>query len=182
VTWTRLPAEFVTDPVLLALPRGVRLLHVEALCWSNGVGTDGSIPTHVLSRLTDEPEPREAAGQLVAAGLWTVTPEGWTIARFLDAQPSADDVKESARLNALRTKRWRYHREGRHDLCSPERCDAARDAARAAARPTDRPSDRKGGQDGKGGTEDASQPTDQETSRRLVEEQWRKDHPGWTEP
>lgn len=132
MTWTKLPAEFLNHVQLLELPRGTRLLHVEALVWCNAAGTDGRIPVAMISRFTDEPDPRAAAGQLVEAGLWSMEAVGWRITDFLEMQPSADDVKRRAALNAERSKRWRYHRDGDHHLCSLGRCNAARAASRAA--------------------------------------------------
>ena len=69
MTWTKISDTFNDDPVLLRLTRGVRLLYIEGLIWSCKHETDGCIPGHVLVRITDEPEPHEAAGHLVAAGL-----------------------------------------------------------------------------------------------------------------
>jgi hypothetical protein len=133
MTWTKLGAEFGTDPDLLALPRGVRLLHVEALVWCNAHGTDGRIPAHMLARLTDESDPEAAAAMLADCGKWRMTATGWEISAFLADQLSAAEVAERNEQNRIRTNRWRNHREGRHHLCLPEKCDAARDAARNAA-------------------------------------------------
>ena len=55
MTWAKLTDTFNDDPVLLGLPRGVRLLHVEAIVWCCKHETDGRIPRHVLTRITDEP-------------------------------------------------------------------------------------------------------------------------------
>jgi hypothetical protein len=123
MTWTKLPDGFNDDPALLGLPRGIRLLHVEALVWSNAHGTDGALPRHVLARITDEPDPGIAAEQLVAAGLWTETDEGWAIA-FGDQLP-AKEVKERREATALRTRRWDHHRRDIHDLCLPRWCAKA---------------------------------------------------------
>ena len=133
MTWTKLPDGFNEDPVLLELPRGIRLLYVEALVYSNAHGTDGKLPRHVLSRVTDEPDPVAAAEQLVAAGVWDATDAGWSIA--FDDQLPAKEVRERREATALRTKRWDHHRRGQHDLCRPGYCKqaSASDAASGGA-------------------------------------------------
>jgi hypothetical protein len=123
MTWTKLSDGFNDDPDLLALPRGIRLMHVEALVWSNAHGTDGKVPRHVLTRITDEPDPAAAAEQLVAAGLWTLTVAGWSIA-FGDQLP-AGEVQKRREATALRTRRWDHHRNDIHDLCLPRYCKQA---------------------------------------------------------
>src|SRR5438105_2184391 len=83
----------IEHPALLDLPRGVRLLHIEATVWSKFHQTDGHIPASSLRRITDEPDYQTAAAALVAAGLWAVTATGWTIVGFLDKQMSAERVR-----------------------------------------------------------------------------------------
>ena len=89
MTWAKLSDTFIDDPVLLGLPRGVRHLYVEGIVWSCKHETDGRIPRHVLARITDEPEPHEAAGHLVAASLWHATDDGYEVVDFLSNQPRA---------------------------------------------------------------------------------------------
>lgn len=60
----------IEDPALLTLPRGVRLLHLEALVWCKTRLTDGFVPTGALPRMTDENDAEEGADMLVGAGLW----------------------------------------------------------------------------------------------------------------
>jgi hypothetical protein len=125
MTWTKLGSEFITDPVMLALPRGARLLHIEATIWSNQHGTDGRIPAHVLRRISDEDETHEAAKALIAAGLWSEQLDGWLIADFLENQPSAEDVERTRHLDRQRQRRKRQHRNGDHSLCDTKYCRTA---------------------------------------------------------
>ena len=143
MTWTKVGEEFLGDPVLLGLPRGVRLLSVEALVWSNQQGTDGRIPRHMLPHLTDEPDAEVGASQLVVVGKWAATEAGWEIVRFLEDQWSAADV--AALVPRLWSRCHRWHRQGRHDLCLPGRCpnapshassNASRDATPYRSGPT----------------------------------------------
>ncbi len=48
IAWTKLAVDFADDSTLLSLPRGVRVLYIEGLLYSNRQGTDGYIPGHVL--------------------------------------------------------------------------------------------------------------------------------------
>jgi hypothetical protein len=117
MTWTKLGGEFRDDPKLLTLPRGIRLLHVEALTWSNEHTTDGEIPRHALSRITDEPKPEKAAALLASAGLWQETENGWAIVDFLVDQLSAAKVRKDKQLTAARQRRFKLHGLGDHSEC-----------------------------------------------------------------
>jgi hypothetical protein len=124
VTWTKISDMFIDDPVLLRLARGVRLRYVEGNVWSCKHGTDGVIPRHVLARITDEPEPHEAAGHLVAAGLWLATDGGYEITDFLVNQRSAQEVEVSPANSRARQERHRRHQNRDHTLCDPRYCQA----------------------------------------------------------
>lgn len=126
MTWTKLGQEFITDPTMLGVPRGARLLHVEATIYANMHGTDGAIPRHVLQRITDEPDAARAVASLVAAGLWQVDGAGWLLLDFADKQRSAEDVDRLRRRNAERQRRYRQHSLGDHSLCEPRYCRSAR--------------------------------------------------------
>jgi hypothetical protein len=126
MTWTKIDSGSTDDPVLLKLPRGVRLLHIEALVWCNGHGTDGRVTLVALRRITDEPDPELAAKELVEAGKWSTTEDGWEIVGFLDDQPSAADVARTMELTRQRQRRQRQHRNGDHTLCDEKYCHASR--------------------------------------------------------
>jgi len=98
--------EILEHPDLLPLPRSIRLLAVEAIVWCRLHHTDGRIPAHMLSRITDDPDPKAAAAQLVEAGRWTMTAEGWLIVDYLDKQMSAERVKEKRQNSRERYDRW----------------------------------------------------------------------------
>jgi hypothetical protein len=132
MTWTKLSDTFTDDPVLLRLPRSVRLVHVEALVWCNRQGTDGAIPRHALRRLTDEPDDQAAAAALVEAGVWAVADDGWQIVDFTGTQITAARVREIRDATATRTRMYRDHQQGRRheEGCGycKRRGDASRDA------------------------------------------------------
>jgi hypothetical protein len=98
VTWTKLCDNIFADPRLLRVRAEVghcaALLHVEALVYSNRVGTDGRIDRWCLPAVTPMP-PREVvkwAAGLVAAGVWEETETGWRVLSGIEDQPSAEQV------------------------------------------------------------------------------------------
>ncbi len=99
----------IEDLYLLALKRGVRLLHIEALSWSSAHQTDGAIPRFALSRISDQPDLEAAAATLVEAGLWETTSTGWSIKIFASTQLSKASVE---REQAMAKARWEKHRDG----------------------------------------------------------------------
>lgn len=125
MTWAKLDDGITDMPAMLALPRGVRLMHLEGIVWACRHETDGQIPRHVLGKPTDEPDAIEAAGTLVDAGLWLTLGDGWEVAGFLDHQRSADDISRSRELTNERQRRRRQHLTGDHSLCEPRYCHAA---------------------------------------------------------
>jgi hypothetical protein len=141
MSWIKLDDTFADDPNLLALPRGVRLVHVEALVWCCRQLTDGAVPRHALRKVTDEDDIAAAAVQLVEAGLWDATDTGWQIVGFLDLQPSrceVDEAKAGARFRAARSRR---HLNGDHAICTrghycPDGACATTADARAAYVPS----------------------------------------------
>jgi hypothetical protein len=96
----------IEDPRLLTLPRGIRLLHLEALVWCKAHLTDGFIPAPALSRLTDEEDASNASRELVRVGLWNLTAEGWTIIGFTDTQMSAQRIREKRQASRERYDKW----------------------------------------------------------------------------
>jgi len=124
----------IEDPRLLTLPRGIRLLHLEALVWCKAHLTDGFIPASALNRLTDEPEPSKGGHELARVGLWKFTADGWTIVGFTDTQMSAQRVREKRQASRERYDKWQQSQ-------STKRVSNA--AANDPARPA--PPARKGG-------------------------------------
>ena len=100
----------IEDTRMLGLPRGVRLLHIEALVWCKLRRTDGLIPRGALPRMTDEPDAADAAARLVRAGLWESDEAGWRIVDYADTQMSRAQVERKVQL--ARKARDRY--EDRH--------------------------------------------------------------------
>jgi hypothetical protein len=130
----------IEDPRLLALPRGVRLLHIEAMVRSKLMGSDGLIPQAALTRLTDEPNAQAGAALLVSAGVWEPAGDGWQITDFERSQMSAARVQEKREAAKARYDRWQQAH-------SPKR--VANATANGPARPA--PPAREGGGQVSGG-------------------------------
>jgi hypothetical protein len=99
--------DLIEDPRLLQLPRGIRLLHLEAIVWCKARRTDGAIVEPALRRMTDEDEPTDAAAQLVAAGLWERSGDGWQVVDFTAHQLSRRQVEQRQADNRRRYEEWR---------------------------------------------------------------------------
>ena len=103
----------IEDERLLRLPRGIRLLYLEALVWCKAHRSDGRIPPTALRRMTDEPDERAAAGQLVEAGLWRMEADCWVISDYCRHQMTRDRVeRKEARAREARD-RYEEGRPGR---------------------------------------------------------------------
>lgn len=123
MTWTRLSDDWADREDLLMVSRSARLLDVEAKVWCNKRLRDGALPRHMLNRITDSDNPAADADELVAAGVWTQTDDGWQL-DWTD-QESAERVKERREFNANRQRAFRErgerHSRGDHSLCT-EKC------------------------------------------------------------
>jgi len=135
MSWLKVDDAAFDDPRFTALPRGARLLHLEALGYSMRHDGSGFIPTGSLSRLTDEPQPTAAVAALVAAGLWGETDGGWVVGWLLDDQITPDEIARQRAWNRARQERHRRHVMGDHSTCDPRFCRGApRNASRNASR------------------------------------------------
>lgn len=122
MTWTKLDDAFNDDPRLIQLPRGVRLLHVEALVWCNKHETDGAVPAYAMRRVSDEPDVDAAIGALVDVGLWTDLGDGqyqlpgW--AKDAKHQRTKSELEQGRRGNRFIVGRKRMHDRGDHRWCT----------------------------------------------------------------
>jgi len=126
MTWTRLSDTFNDRPELLAVGRSARLLHVEALVWSNRLLTDGAVPRGALPRLTDSLELEADVAELVDAGLWEATETGYQL--DWSDQETAEEVQARQEVRNERQRRYRHrkalHDQGDHSECDPRFCKA----------------------------------------------------------
>jgi hypothetical protein len=67
------------------------------MCWTAKQQTDGKLPSRLLTRLAWRcQDPATAAAELIEAGVWDKTPEGWEIHDFLVYNPTKEQVAELA--------------------------------------------------------------------------------------
>ncbi len=70
MTDARLPARWLTDPVMDALSdRAIRTFH-NSLMWSNEAGTDGRLPQRAMRFLHPEGVDNRTLKELIDAGIW----------------------------------------------------------------------------------------------------------------
>ncbi len=120
MTWTRLSDDYADDAQLNSVSRSARHLNTEALCWCNKHLTDGALPAHMLRRITDADDPNADATELVNAGFWTKTADGWDV-DWADQQTAAEVKAE--RLRKAKNKadydaRGALHNKGDHSTCT----------------------------------------------------------------
>lgn len=121
MSWAKIHHGTLDKLAMLGLSRGVRLLHIEAMEWSDRNLKDGEIPTGMLVRFTDEPDPIAAAAQLAAAGLWTETATGWEIVNYLKQQSSAAYIELSVERNRKFQETRRKCLKDNHEDCGGPR-------------------------------------------------------------
>jgi hypothetical protein len=93
MTWVRLDDTFAEDPRLDAAGPLALALHVAALCYCSRLLTDGKLTETALRRLLPGIDaPDVEAMNLVDAGLWRVTNNGWEILDYTATQPTREKV------------------------------------------------------------------------------------------
>lgn len=124
MTWTKLSDDFTDRPDLLGCSRSARLLHVEAMVWSNRTLQDGRVPRAALRRMTDADDVEREVQELVDAGVWEETVDGWQL--DWSDQDDAETVRVRQRRRAEIQKAYRKrvaaHRAGDHAQCDPRHC------------------------------------------------------------
>lgn len=73
------PHGFVTSPQANAAGEDAANLFLRAAAWSADYGTDGVIPRASIATITRRDDVGALVDRLVAAGLWAVVPDGWTV-------------------------------------------------------------------------------------------------------
>jgi hypothetical protein len=120
MTWTRLSDDYADRPNVMALSSDAFRAHIEALVWSNKHLTNGAVPAVGLRRIVSAEDLEAVSAELVQAGLWQLTPDGFQI--DWSEQENAEQVTERRDEWQRRQKRQRHHNKGDHALCDPKRC------------------------------------------------------------
>jgi hypothetical protein len=106
--WIRLDDGFVEDERILGLSDKAFRLHVAALCASGRNLTDGFVSAarlHSLKALTGATQ--RHADELVSSGLWGANGSAWAIRKYLDYNPSGEQVREERRKASERRAKRR---------------------------------------------------------------------------
>lgn len=104
MTWFKVDDGFWSHPKVLRLSADAVALWVRAGSWCGNQLTDGVIPAEILPVLGAK---KRAITELVFAGLWLITDDGYQFHDWADYQPSREEVLEERRRNADRQKRHR---------------------------------------------------------------------------
>jgi len=108
MTWLTVDDNFADHPKVEALSDKAFRLHVSGLCYCAKHQTDGKVVASRAARLVGYTS--KALTELLGAGVWHTSPDGFEIHDFLDWNPSKADVTK--RRNASK-ERQRKHRESR---------------------------------------------------------------------
>lgn len=183
MTWAKLDDAFPEHPKIDRLSDGAFRLHVQGICWSCKLLTDGFIPEDRVARLT----PRYKASQLKELlvvhpphkhSVWEQVDGGYRIHDFLAFQQSAAKVEED-RLKAAERMRRNRERSGERSGEPPSNGSGE---VRPPVRPTpSRPDPSLGGNTpslatesvgadpGQGGSGYAEEPPDDDDGETLAE-------------
>ncbi|MQA12958.1 MAG: hypothetical protein GEV09_01985 [Pseudonocardiaceae bacterium] len=107
MTWTKLGDEFPDDCERAELSDAAVRTHVEALCWSNRLLLDGHIPMRHLGRFAFSQDADRAVSELLAAGWWGETEDGYLLMHDITEQRSREQVLASRETAKGRQARWR---------------------------------------------------------------------------
>jgi hypothetical protein len=119
-TWLKIDDTMVENPKCVDLSPFAWTLWLHGVSYCSRNLTDGHIPQAMLPRLTSITDPGRAADELVDAGMWHATEDGYEVHDYLDHQRSRSDV-EADRAKA--TERQRRSRANRSDVTDTSRCD-----------------------------------------------------------
>src|SRR6266704_3002926 len=97
--WFPVDDSFHSHPKALATSLAARGLWATAGSWSSAHLTDGVVPVHVLASLGGTPE---LAAELVAAGLWRRTRQGYVFHDWFDwgSKRTAAEIRELRKVRA----------------------------------------------------------------------------------
>lgn len=116
MTWFKVDDKLPTSRKVLSIRRTDRRrlvamgLWVLAGAWCASGLTDGNVPAYMVDELGGD---EEAAGWLVEAGLWTVTPDGWAFHDWTQCNPTRAKVEEKREEARVRMENLREEARAR---------------------------------------------------------------------
>lgn len=111
--WVKLDDRFPSHRKVALLSDRAFRLHVSALCWCSENLTDGHITDRELPLVAKVRSVKATAQQLVDAGVWDRTADGWAIHDYLDYNPSREQTAAERKKNAARQEAFRKRRNGK---------------------------------------------------------------------
>jgi len=106
--WVKLDDEFFDNDKIVNVSSEAKLLYLAGLTYAAQRLTDGDLTTAQVriaaAKVDVDPG---MADELLAAGLWEPIEGGYAIHDYLEYNPSAEDVREQRRQNAIRQGRFR---------------------------------------------------------------------------
>ena len=132
--WFKVDDGFWSHPKVLGLSAQAVALWVRAGSYCANHLTDGNVARGVVAVLGHS---ESDATELVFAGLWKNTHDGWKYNDWADYQPAREEIERQRRMKADRQKRWREaHRnqqgQFKDDRSGADSVDASVDASRDA--------------------------------------------------
>ena len=91
--WIKLAVNFKDNPKVIGLSSDAFRVSVCGLLYAQQHLTDGKVPPAAIKTFGAS-SPTKAAGELVKAGLWDKTDDGWAIHDYLEHQRSKADVAD----------------------------------------------------------------------------------------
>jgi hypothetical protein len=112
VGWLKVDDALTENPKCVGLSPFAWTLWIHGLAYCSRNLTDGNIPHAIVPRLCSIKDAAKAAAELVDAGLWHVTPDGWTVHDYLDHQRSRAQVQADRAAAAERQAKSRARKAG----------------------------------------------------------------------
>lgn len=106
MVWARFSDDWADQPRVIALSSSAFRAYVEGVLYAGKYTTDGQIPTHALKA-----RDRRAAPELVRAGLWETTTQGWYAPLWREHIPPLAELEKARAYAAERQRRRRSSHE-----------------------------------------------------------------------
>lgn len=103
MTWVKIDDTVTEHPKCVGMSPNAWTLWLHGLAYSSRNLTDGHIPAVMLSRLSGVPQPKKVAAELVVAGLWHDSADGYEIHDYCEHQRTKADIE--AERAAARARR-----------------------------------------------------------------------------
>ena len=130
--WVKIPETWFEDDAVDSMTGDAVLLHLSALADCARNLRDGRLPSRALRRLRLVNNAEAVVRELVTAGWWAPTEDGWFLRDWETFILSASEVEHRRSVSRESSERYRRHKAADHSMC--DRCSAIRDSKRDASR------------------------------------------------